>query len=249
MLLEANNLFKTFGSKIVLNDISLNIEEGTITSIIGPSGVGKSTLLRSLATLEKLDNGTIKIKDSYLCKDGKYPKYQDELEILSNIGFVFQDYNLFPHLSVIKNVMLPLLNKGVDKNSAYNRSMVLLKALNIDSLADCFPIKLSGGEKQRVSIARSLALNPDILFFDEPTSALDQKTIKGLIEIIKDLRNQGKGILIVTHDINFSFLISDFIIYQKDGIIKETFKPEEVQSIEDSDLEEFLLTGDKDEEC
>lgn len=208
-VLEIKNISKSFNKREVLNNFSLNVKEGEIVSIIGPSGAGKSTLLRCINGLEKIDSGEILINNKSL------KRKKDKIQKLINleVGLVFQDYNLFPQYSVLKNVTLPLTTVlKIKKEEAIKEAEKLLKRMNLLEKRDSYPYELSGGEKQRVAIARAIATNPKIICFDEPTSALDPKLVMQVLEIIKDLANIGKAIIIVTHDINFAEQISDRII-------------------------------------
>lgn len=208
-VLEVKNISKTFNKNKVLNNFSLNAEEGEIISIIGPSGVGKSTLLRCINGLEKIDSGEILINNKSLKRKKDKISKQANLEI----GLVFQDYNLFPQYSVIKNITLPLTEVlKIDKKEALIKAKELLKKMDLLSKQNAYPFELSGGEKQRVAIARAIATNPKIICFDEPTSALDPKLVKQIFEIIKELAKTGKTIIIVTHDIPFAKQISDRIV-------------------------------------
>lgn len=212
-VLEAKNISKTFNKNKVLNNFSLNAEEGEIISIIGPSGVGKSTLLRCINGLEKIDSGEILINNKSLKRKKDKISKQANLEI----GLVFQDYNLFPQYSVIKNITLPLTEVlKIDKKEALIKAKELLKKMDLLSKQNAYPFELSGGEKQRVAIARAIATNPKIICFDEPTSALDPKLVEQVFKIIKELAKTGKTIIIVTHDIQFAKQISDRIVEIKE---------------------------------
>lgn len=212
-VLEVKNISKTFNKNKVLNNFSLNAEEGEIISIIGPSGVGKSTLLRCINGLEKIDIGEILINNKSLKRKKDKISKQANLEI----GLVFQDYNLFPQYSVIKNITLPLTEVlKIDKKEALIKAKELLKKMDLLSKQNAYPFELSGGEKQRVAIARAIATNPKIICFDEPTSALDPKLVKQIFKIIKELAKTGKTIIIVTHDIQFAKQISNRIVEIKE---------------------------------
>ena len=200
-VLEIKNLCKSYNKQKVLDNFSMELGNGEIISIIGPSGVGKTTLLRCINKLEKIDNGEVLINGI----DINMSKLK--------IGMVFQEYNLFPQYSVIDNIILPLkITKNMDKELAFNTARKLLKQLDLEDKEKCYPFELSGGQKQRLAIARTLALEPDVICFDEPTSALDPKLVKEVSLIIKRLSMEGKAILIVTHDMKFANDISDRII-------------------------------------
>lgn len=205
-VLEIKEISKSFKKVKVLDKFSLSVEEGEIISILGPSGVGKSTLLRCINGLEKIDSGEIIINGN---------KIKSKISKQSNldIGLVFQDYNLFPQYSVIQNITLTLTKVlKVNKEDAIIKAKKMLSQVNLENKIDSYPYELSGGEKQRLAIARTLAINPKIICFDEPTSALDPKLVKQVFKIIKELSAKGKAILIVTHDIKFANDISDRVI-------------------------------------
>lgn len=204
-VLEVKNVSKSYNNKKVLDNFSLAVKKGEIISIIGPSGAGKSTLLRCINGLETLEKGKIIINNKV---NKKNISKQANLEI----GLIFQDYNLFPQYTVLQNITLPLtkiLRKS--KAEAVSQAKTILAKLSLQDKENSYPYELSGGEKQKVAIARAIATNPKILCLDEPTSALDPKLVKQIYNIIKDLASQGKAILIVTHDIEFAEKISDKI--------------------------------------
>lgn len=208
-MLEVNNLSKKYNKINVLENISLNLAEGEILTIVGKSGVGKTTLLRCISNLEKCDRGTIKILGKTLCKDepkgSVYASKKEIKSIVNEISYVFQNYNLFPHLTVLENVIeAPIYSRKYEKDYAVNIGMEILSSLGLESKEKNYPFQLSGGEKQRVAIARALALNPKIILFDEPTSALDPGLTKDVIDIIKDLSIRGIGIITITHDMDFA---------------------------------------------
>lgn len=220
-LLEIKNLKKSFGDNVVLKDISLNVEKGEVLSIIGPSGSGKSTLLRCITDLETEDSGEINFDGSF--------------------GLVFQNFNLFPHHSVLKNISnAPIKVQKKKKNQAYAEARELLKKMGLEDKEDAYPCELSGGQQQRVSIARALAMNPDILFFDEPTSALDPELTGEILKVIKDLATENMTMVIVTHEMNFAKNVSDKIIFMEGGHIIEEGSPEEVFSSDNQRMKEFL---------
>lgn len=205
-VLEIKNISKSFNNRTILKDFSLDVSQGEIVSIIGDSGAGKSTLLRCINALEMIDSGEIIINNNSISKKNLKRARLD-------VGMVFQDYNLFPNYSVLKNVTLPLTRVlKVNKQEAEIKARELLNQMNLLKRFDTYPYQLSGGEKQRLAIARTLATNPKVICFDEPTSALDPKLVKQIFKIIKELADSGKAILIVTHDIKFANEISNKII-------------------------------------
>ncbi|WP_407454503.1 amino acid ABC transporter ATP-binding protein [Methanobrevibacter sp.] len=220
-LLKIKNLKKSFGDNVVLKDISLHVEKGEVLSIIGPSGSGKSTLLRCITGLEEEDSGIIDF-------DGTF-------------GLVFQNFNLFPHHSVMKNITnAPLRVQKREKTEVRNHALELLKKMGLEDKADAYPCELSGGQQQRVSIARALAMKPDILFFDEPTSALDPELTGEILTVIKQLAAEHMTMVIVTHEMNFARNVSDTIIFMDGGVIVEEGSPDEVFSSDNQRMKEFL---------
>ena len=220
-LLEIKNLKKSFGDNVVLKDISLSVDKGEVLAIIGPSGSGKSTLLRCITDLEEEDNGEIKF-------DGTF-------------GLVFQNFNLFPHHSVMKNITnAPIRVQKRDKAEVFNHARELLAQMGLSDKEDAYPCELSGGQQQRVSIARALAMNPDILFFDEPTSALDPELTGEILTVIKDLAAQKMTMVIVTHEMAFARNVADTIIFMDGGVIVEEGSPDEVFSSDNQRMKDFL---------
>ena len=220
-LLEIKNLKKSFNDNVVLKDISLSVERGEVLAIIGPSGSGKSTLLRCITGLEQEDSGVIKF-------DGTF-------------GLVFQNFNLFPHHSVMKNITnAPIRVQKRDKNEVFEHAHELLKKMGLEDKEDAYPCELSGGQQQRVSIARALAMNPDILFFDEPTSALDPELTGEILEVIKELAAEKMTMVIVTHEMAFARNVADTIIFMDGGVIVEEGSPDEVFSSDNKRMKEFL---------
>ena len=207
-LLEIKNLKKSFDDNVVLKDISLSVERGEVLAIIGPSGSGKSTLLRCITDLEHQDSGEINFEGTF--------------------GLVFQNFNLFPHHSVMKNITnAPIRVQKRDKKEVFEHARTLLKQMGLEDKEDAYPCELSGGQQQRVSIARALAMRPDILFFDEPTSALDPELTGEILTVIKDLAAQHMTMVIVTHEMAFARNVADTIIFMDGGVIVEEGAPEE----------------------
>ena len=220
-LLEIKNVKKNFGGVEVLKDISLKVDKGEVLGIIGPSGSGKSTLLRCATGLETPDDGEINY-------DGTF-------------GLVFQNFNLFPHYSVMKNITdAPLRVQKRKKEEVYKEARELLAKMGLSDKENAYPYQLSGGQQQRVSIARALAMNPDILFFDEPTSALDPELTGEILKVIKDLAAEHMTMVIVTHEMNFAKNVSDHVIFMDNGYIAVEGTPEEVFHSDNRRMQEFL---------
>lgn len=220
-VLTVKNLQKSFGKTKVLKDISLSVKDGEIVSIIGSSGSGKSTLLRCITNLETPDSG--------------------EVEIKGKTGLVFQNFNLFPHYSVLRNITeAPIHVMKVPKEEAEQEAKNLLERLGLGDKANAYPYQLSGGQAQRVSIARALALKPNILFFDEPTSALDPELTGEVLKVIRSLADLHMTMVIVTHEMEFARELSDRIIFMDQGVIAEEGTPEEVFTSDNVRVTEFL---------
>lgn len=221
-ILKINNVHKQFGPLEVLRGISLTVNRGEVMAIIGPSGSGKSTLLRCSTHLEEVSAGSISVCDRYMVKDGCYAASPVLREICLNIGLVFQNFNLFPHLSVLENVneaQLRVLRRS--KSGSTERSKQLLERIGLADKAFSYPFELSGGQQQRVSIARALALDPQILFFDEPTSALDPELTGEILKVIRSLADGSMTMVIVTHEMAFARDVADRIIFMDGGVIVE----------------------------
>lgn len=246
MILEVDGLNKNFGKKQVLKDISFTLEMGEILAIIGPSGAGKTTILRCINSLEKCDSGTIRIDGSYLCKDynnkSVYASSEEMRFIRKKIGLVFQNYNLFPHMSVIENIIEAPINVfGASKNEARDRALELLNTMGLEDKIDSYPFELSGGQKQRVAIARACALNPKIMCLDEPTSALDPELREGISNIIEKLVENNMSILIITHDMAFAKRTADKIIFMEDGqIVQEDRKEQFFNNFKNNRIRKFM---------
>ena len=220
-LLEMKHIKKSFNGQEVLRDISLNVEKGEVLSIIGPSGSGKSTLLRCATGLETPDSGEIRYTGTF--------------------GLVFQNFNLFPHYSVIKNVTdAPIKVQKRRKDEVYQEARALLAKMGLSDKENAYPCQLSGGQQQRVSIARALAMNPDILFFDEPTSALDPELTGEILKVIKDLAAEHMTMVIVTHEMSFARNVSDHILFMDQGYVELEGTAEEVFASSNSRIRGFL---------
>lgn len=228
-VLSVQGLKKSFGSLDVLRDISFDLERGKIISILGPSGGGKSTLLRCLTQLETIDDGLVTVDGDVLFKDGKYAPKADLKRMTLKIGLVFQNFNLFPHLSVMENLTTAMIKvKKTPKGEAVKRARSLLERVGLGDKADCYPYQLSGGQQQRVAIARALALDPEVLFFDEPTSALDPELTGEVLKVIRGLADRHMTMIIVTHEMGFARSVSDRVIFMENGVIVEDAPPEEL---------------------
>ena len=219
-IIEIRNINKSYGENKVLNDISLKVAKGEVVSIIGPSGSGKSTLLRSIADLETIDSGSILI-EGYDITEKSIDK-KEKKKILLKTGMVFQNFNLFPHMTVRNNIArtLKVVKKVSAKEADEITKQMLAKVGLIDKI-DNYPNELSGGQKQRAAIARAMALDPDIMLFDEPTSALDPELVKEVLDLIKKLRDEKTTMLIVSHEMKFVKEISDKVIVMEKGKILE----------------------------
>lgn len=232
--IQIDNISKSFGELKVLNDISLYLPAGSVTTILGPSGSGKSTLLRSINHLERVDAGFITVDGQLIGyrKDGNTLYELKENHILkqrADIAMVFQNFNLFPHLTVLENIIeAPTQVRGISYAQAVESAFDLLKRVGLLDKANSYPRQLSGGQQQRVAIARALALKPKVILFDEPTSALDPELVGEVLHIIKELAHSGTTLVIVTHEINFAYEVSDNIIFMENGKIVEQGTPEKI---------------------
>ena len=221
-MLKIRGLKKFFGNNLVLKGVNLEINKGEIVVVVGPSGGGKTTLLRTITGLEKCDDGTIEIDGYTFCKDGRYCDKKSSSIIRKNVGLVFQNFNLFPHKSVLENIIeAPTRALGEKKENAINKANEILSFLGLSDKANNYPCELSGGQKQRVAIGRALALNPKLMCFDEPTSALDPSLTLDVSKLIKSLSKTCMSMLIITHDMEFAKLVSDKIVSMDSGKIIE----------------------------
>ncbi len=236
-MIKITNLYKSFGDLEVLKDISMNVEKGEIIAVIGPSGSGKSTLLRCINMLEEPTDGHIFING----KDIMDPT-TDINVVRQNVGMVFQHFNLFPHKSVIDNIALaPMRIKGISQDEAYAKAMILLKKVGLEEKRDVFPNKLSGGQKQRIAIARTLAMEPDVILFDEPTSALDPEMIHEVLDVMREVASEGMTMLIVTHEMGFAKNVATRVIFMDEGRIAEEGTAEQIfDSPQSRRAQEFL---------
>ncbi|HIZ46100.1 MAG TPA: amino acid ABC transporter ATP-binding protein [Candidatus Olsenella pullistercoris] len=220
---------KSFGEHEVLRDISLSVAPGEVVAIIGPSGGGKSTLLRCLTLLERLDGGDLSYEDVPVARGGAYGDKSVLAAARSRFGLVFQNFNLFPHFSVLRNVMdAPVVVQGRDRAEAEAEARALLAKMGLAGSEDKVPCQLSGGQQQRASIARALALHPDIVYFDEPTSALDPELTAEVLRVIKQLAAENMTLVIVTHEMAFAREVADRVIFMDGGVIVEEGPAEQV---------------------
>ena len=234
MILEMNNIRKSFGRLNVLRDISMSVDAGEVVSVIGPSGSGKSTLLRCATFLETVDSGSIRYMGTPAVTTDEYgnANYVSPAElrrIKQYYGLVFQQFNLFPHRTVLKNVTdAPIHVQKRDREEVRETAAELLRKMGLADKADAYPCQLSGGQQQRVAIARALAMKPEILFFDEPTSALDPELTGEVLKVIKQLAEEDMTMVIVTHEMPFAHAVSDRVIFMDGGVIVEQGAPENV---------------------
>ncbi|EMC27587.1 amino acid ABC transporter ATP-binding protein [Streptococcus mutans] len=235
--IDVQDLHKSFGKNEVLKGIDVQFNEGDVVCIIGPSGSGKSTFLRTLNLLETVTSGKV-IVDGYKLSD---PSTNVD-KARENIGMVFQHFNLFPHMTVLDNVTFAPIELGREsKEEAQKHGMELLEKVGLSDKAQAYPNSLSGGQKQRVAIARSLAMNPDIMLFDEPTSALDPEMVGDVLNVMKDLAEQGMTMLIVTHEMGFARKVANRVIFTDGGQFLEDGSPEEIfDNPQHSRLKDFL---------
>lgn len=230
-ILQMSNVQKSFGDNAVLKDISLHVDEGEVVSIIGPSGSGKSTLLRCATLLETMDSGSLAYNGDYVAKteNGKIIYDKDLNQFRRRFGLVFQSFHLFPHWTVLRNITdAPITVLGRNRDEIKAEAMELLRKMGLEDRADAYPCELSGGQCQRVSIVRALAMKPEILFFDEPTSALDPELTGEVLKVIKQLAEEKMTMVIVTHEMPFARAVSDRVIFMDGGVIVEQGKPDEV---------------------
>lgn len=238
-ILNISHLMKRFGDQTVLKDISLGVREGEVIVVIGPSGCGKSTFLRCINALEEIQGGEIRLKDAVISRNNK-----NLAEIRQRIGMVFQNYELFPHLNVLDNIILaPTKVQGRTREDAKKEALALLSRVGLSDKAESFPRQLSGGQKQRVAIVRALCMHPEILLFDEVTAALDPEMVREVLDVILGLAEQGRTMIIVTHEMQFARAVADRVIFLDEGVIKEEGTPEQFFDHPETErAKEFLRT-------
>ena len=236
-MIITKNLQKRFGDYEVLKGIDQHIEKGEKVVIIGPSGSGKSTFLRCLNLLEEPTGGEVWFEDTNITD----PKV-DINKLRQKMGMVFQQFNLFPHKTVMENITLaPIKLLGKSKEEAEQKARELLKRIGLEEKADSYPNQLSGGQKQRIAIARALAMNPDVMLFDEPTSALDPEMVGEVLELMKELADDGMTMVVVTHEMGFAREVATRVLFIDEGIVKEENEPQEFfNHPKDPRLQDFL---------
>ncbi|QTN00596.1 ATP-binding cassette domain-containing protein [Sediminibacillus dalangtanensis] len=223
-MIEIKDLHKSFGDVEVLSGINATIKQKEVVCVIGPSGSGKSTLLRCLNLLEEITSGQVLIDGTDLTDPAT-----DINKLRTDVGMVFQHFNLFPHKTVLENITLaPIKVKRMSEREARDVAMPLLEKVGLSDKADAYPDSLSGGQKQRVAIARALAMNPKYMLFDEPTSALDPELVGEVLQVMKDLADEGMTMVVVTHEMGFAREVGDRVIFMDEGIIQEEGNPEQV---------------------
>ena len=221
-MIDIENLKKSFGDVEVLKGINLTIKEKEVVVIIGPSGSGKSTLLRCMNYLEEPTSGEVSVDGIVLDGEANINKVREE------VGMVFQRFNLFPHMTVLQNIMLaPIKVRHVAKQEAEETARKLLARVGLADKADAYPSQLSGGQQQRVAIARALAMKPDVILFDEPTSALDPEMVGEVLDLMKELANEGMTMVVVTHEMGFAREVANRVLFMDQGKILEEAPPEE----------------------
>ena len=243
-LLKVENCRKSFDGEEILKGISLSVNQGEVVSVIGPSGSGKSTFLRCACMLETMEGGNLSYEGKAAAheENGRviYAPHDKLKEIRKTFGLVFQNFNLFPHYTVLKNVTEPQMIAGKTKEEAQKKALECLEKLGLSDKANNYPCQLSGGQQQRVSIARALALEPKVLFFDEPTSALDPELTGEVLKVIRDLAALHMTMIIVTHEMNFARDVSDRMIFMENGVIRAEGSPEELFNSDDERLKSFM---------
>ena len=223
-LLSIEHLKKSYDDNLILDDINLEVHQGEVIVLVGPSGCGKSTMLRCINALEPIQGGEIKLNGEKID-----PKNKNIAELRQKIGMVFQSYELFPHLTVLDNILLaPMKVQKRKKEEAEKEAMALLERVGLAEKAKSYPRQLSGGQKQRVAIARSLALSPEVMLFDEPTSALDPEMVGEVLEVMKQLAQEGMTMVVVTHEMGFAREVANRVFFMDGGGILEEGTPEQI---------------------
>lgn len=231
--IKATNIWKKFNNLEVLKGIDLEVNEGEVVAVIGPSGGGKSTLLRCLNKLETIDKGSITIDGEELCRETsggtEYVKNNDVRRIACKMGMVFQQFNLFPHMTVLENLIeAPVNVQKRDKAEVIKEAEVLLAKVGLSEKRDVYPRKLSGGQQQRLAIARALAMKPAIMLFDEPTSSLDPELTGEVLRTMRELADEKMTMVVVTHEMGFAREVATKVVFMADGHVQEQGSPEEI---------------------
>ena len=231
--IKATNIWKKFNNLEVLKGIDLEVNEGEVVAVIGPSGGGKSTLLRCLNKLETIDKGSITIDGEELCRETsggtEYVKNNDVRRIACKMGMVFQQFNLFPHMTVLENLIeAPVNVQKRDKAEVIKEAEILLAKVGLSDKRDVYPRKLSGGQQQRVAIARALAMKPAIMLFDEPTSSLDPELTGEVLRTMRELADENMTMVVVTHEMGFAREVATKVVFMADGHVQEQGSPEEI---------------------
>lgn len=230
-VIRISNVSKSFGKLKVLQNVSLEVNQGEVVVIIGPSGSGKSTLLRCLNYLEVIDEGSITVNGFTIDNGKRHARSKEIYQLRQGIGMVFQRFNLFPHMTALENVIEGCITvKKMPVREAREKGMALLAKMGVADKADSYPGQLSGGQQQRVAIARSLAMEPQIMLFDEPTSALDPELVGEVLAVMKDLAREGMTMVVVTHEMGFAREVADRVIFMDEGRILEEGTPEVIFS-------------------
>ncbi|OHV07125.1 ABC transporter ATP-binding protein [Kushneria phosphatilytica] len=245
--LVINDLHKRFGDNPVLKGLSLEAHQGDVISLIGASGSGKSTFLRCMNLLERPDAGDIVVHGEHISfrqlRNGRVPADWKQVErIRAKLSMVFQNFNLWAHLTLLQNVIeAPIHVLGVPKREARERGMALLERVGLSDRADYFPAQLSGGQQQRGAIARALAMEPEVMLFDEPTSALDPELVGGVLKVMRELAEEGRTMIVVTHEMDFARDVSSQVMFLHQGRVEESGKPQDVLNNPRSErLKQFL---------
>jgi len=226
-MLELTSIHKSFGDNQVLRGIDLVVDKDEVVAVLGPSGSGKSTMLRCINHLETIDKGDIHIKGQTLVEGGVYVDEKRQREVLSATGMVFQQFNLFPHMTVLDNLIeAPIYVKGISRDEAIKTAEELLAKVGLSEVKERYPARLSGGQQQRVAIARALAMKPDILLFDEPTSALDPELTGEVLKTMRELAAEHMTMVVVTHEMAFAREAASRVIFMAGGVIVEENDPQ-----------------------
>ncbi len=235
-ILEVRGLCKSFAGVTVMNDVSLQVRKGEVVFLVGPSGAGKSTVMRCTNFLETPDAGEV------LFHGVPVDRSENGLnDYRARVGMVFQHFNLFPHLTILDNITLAPLKRGLmTREAAEQKAHALLRRIGLEEKATAYPAQLSGGQKQRVAIVRALAMNPEVLLFDEPTSALDPEMVGEVQELMRTLAQDGMTMMVVSHDIGFACDLADRIVFLEKGQVVEVDTPEELQNSANERIREFL---------